>query len=154
MTGKVSADLELAGEIAAFYADPLGFVLFAYPWGEPGGPLADEEGPDEWQTEFLKDLGAELRKRGFDGVNAVEPIRMAVASGHGIGKSTLIAWVADWIMSTRPYARGTITANTVKQLETKTWAAVQKFDEGEAALLLIPVFVHVGYRSGFHLGVL
>ncbi len=49
----------------------------------------------------------------------------AVASGHGIGKSTLSAWLTLWIMSTRPRAKGTITANTGHQLATKTWAALQ-----------------------------
>ena len=55
------------------------------------------------------------------------PIRMATASGHGIGKSTLVAWIVDWLMSTRPHCQGTITANTYTQLETKTWAAIQKW---------------------------
>jgi len=52
---------------------------------------------------------------------------MATASGHGIGKSTLVAWIVDWIMSTRPHCHGTITANTYTQLETKTWAAIHKW---------------------------
>ena len=30
-------------------------------------------------------------------------------------------------MSTRPGAQGTVTANTHTQLETKTWAAIQKW---------------------------
>lgn len=127
LSAHAQAALELADQIAEFYADPYGFVLFAYPWGEEGTSLARETGPDEWQTEFLNDLGKEVRERGFDGITAVEPIKMAAASGHGIGKSTMMAWVANWIMSTRPFARGTVTANTAKQLETKTWAAIQKW---------------------------
>ena len=51
---------------------------------------------------------------------------MATASGHGIGKSTLVAWIVAWIvvwiMSTRPHCQGTVTANTFTQLQTKTWA--------------------------------
>lgn len=124
MSPKIDADLELANEIAKFYADPLGFVKFAYPWGEPG-PLAHSSGPDEWQTEFLRDLGEEVRRRKFDGRNAVAPIRMAVASGHGIGKSTIVSWIVNWIMSTRPLAVGTVTANTFPQLQSKTWAQIQ-----------------------------
>ena len=118
-------ELTLAEEIAQFYADPLGFVKFAYPWGEKPGHLAAESGPDEWQTAFLEDLGREVRERGFDGAMAVAAIRMATASGHGIGKSTIVAWLVDWIMSTRPFCQGTVTANTFIQLQTKTWAAVQ-----------------------------
>lgn len=115
---------QLADFVGEFYGDPLGFVLAAYPWGEPGTPLADYDGPDEWQREFLVWLGKEVRRRKFDGVTAVEPIRATVASGHGIGKSTLQAWLVDWITSTRPYCRGTVTANTNVQLDTKTWAAI------------------------------
>ncbi|HEY2605555.1 MAG TPA: terminase, partial [Paraburkholderia sp.] len=55
----------------------------------------------------------------------VSAIRMATASGHGIGKSTLVAWLVNWIMSTRPFSQGTVTANTFIQLQTKTWAAIQ-----------------------------
>lgn len=124
---RLTADQQLADQVAEFYADPLGFVQFAYPWGEPGTPLADCDGPDEWQSAFLLELGAAVQDRGFDGLRAVDPIREVVASGHGIGKSTLVAWVVDWIMSTRPDAQGTITANTVTQLKTKTWPAIQKW---------------------------
>src|SRR5262244_3754362 len=125
MMAAADIELSLADEIARYYADPLGFVRFAYPWMEKGTPLENEPGPDEWQTAFLEDVGREVRGRGFDGVNPVNPLRMATASGHGIGKSTLVAWLVDWVMSTRPYAQGTVTANTFIQLQTKTWAAVQ-----------------------------
>lgn len=114
---------ELADFVAQFYDDPLGYVLAVYPWGEEG-PLRDYDGPDTWQREFLTWLGEAVKARRFDGVNAVEPIRAAVSSGHGIGKSTLQAWLVDWITSTRPYCRGTVTANTSTQLDTKTWAAI------------------------------
>jgi hypothetical protein len=40
-------DLLLAEEISRFYADPLGFVRFAYPWGERG-TLEKYTGPDIW----------------------------------------------------------------------------------------------------------
>jgi hypothetical protein len=122
MTATV--DEQLADAVAEYYADPLGFVRFAYPWGEPGS-LVDATGPDEWQTAFLEQLGEEVRKRSFDGINAVDPIRMARTSGHGIGKSTIAAWITNWIMSTRPHSVGTVTANTITQLSTKTWAAIE-----------------------------
>lgn len=121
-----SPDDLLAAEVASYYADPLGFTLAMYPWGEPG-PLKDYPGPDAWQREFLTNVGKEVQRNGFDGIKAVGPIRRAVSSGHGIGKSTLAAWLVDWIMSTRPYSQGTVTANTYVQLETKTWAAVKRW---------------------------
>jgi len=118
---------ELVDFIAQFYSDPLGFVLAAYPWGEKGTALEKHTGPDEWQTQFLAHLGEEVRRRNFDGLNAVEPIREAASSGHGIGKSTMSAWLTDWILSTRPNSQGTITANKFTQLKTKTWAAIQRW---------------------------
>jgi hypothetical protein len=68
-----------------------------------------------------------VRANDFDGHTPVPPIRMATASGHGIGKSALVAWLVDWIMSTRPGAQGTVTAVTAPQLRTKTWAQIAKW---------------------------
>jgi hypothetical protein len=118
-----STDVALAEEVARYYDDPLGFVRFAYPWGEEG-PLQDEPGPDVNQIEFLSSLREEVKRRKFDGSSPVMPIRMAETSGHGTGKSAQGAWIADWILSTRPNSIGTITAGTFQQLEEKTWAAV------------------------------
>jgi hypothetical protein len=108
-------------ELAGTYSlDPLGFVLDC---------IEGTEALDTWQRQFLEDLGRAVRERNFDPYNPlpVEPIRMAVASGHGIGKSTLISYVFWWIMSTRPNAKGRVTANTYTQLETTTWAEIQKW---------------------------
>ena len=125
--------------MARFYSDPLGFVMYAYPWDtDPSLQLVKlaepwslaygcEYGPDAWACAFLDKLGQLVRERGFDGVHAVDPIRMAIASGHGIGKSALVAWIVDWIMSTRPNAQGTVTATTAPQLRTKTWAQIARW---------------------------
>lgn len=123
-SASLTASIALAEEVAQYYGDPLGFVLFAFPWGADGS-LRDYNGPDAWQRDYLEWLGQEVMARGFDGVTAVTPIRTAVSSGHGIGKSTLQAWLTVWIMSTRPNCKGTITANTAAQLDSKTWAAIQ-----------------------------
>lgn len=119
---------EALGDFCAeTYADPYAFVLGAYPWGEPGTVLADHDGPDAWQREFLEWLGAEVRARGFDSVAPVKPIRAGVSSGHGIGKGVMASWLVHWIMATRPHCKGTVTANTITQLQTKTWAAVRSW---------------------------
>jgi len=110
------AEADLVEKIAEFVDDPLGFVMFAYPWKERG-PLEQYDGPDVWQRELLEDIGREVRKRGFDGLNAVLPIRQAISSGHGIGKSTASAWITNWILSTRPSSQGTVTANTFPQVD-------------------------------------
>ena len=108
---------ELADFVAGFYADPLGFVLAAFPWGEKGGPLeAFPEGPDTWQREQLLGIAKQIL-----GDPEGYTIREATASGHGIGKSTEVAWIILWAMSTRPHLSGVVTANTSNQLSTKTW---------------------------------
>lgn len=118
-------DLMLADECSKYYADPYGWVLWAFDWGY--GELEGFDGPDEWQKETLIDIGEQVLERGFNGVNPVDPIREATASGHGIGKSALTAWLILWIMSTRPYAKGIVTANTSDQLRTKTWGELGKW---------------------------
>ena len=103
---------DLAHDLGAFFTDPLGFVLYAFAWGQ--GELAEHHGPDDWQRELLYDLGDNC-------ITAEEAIRLATVSGHGIGKSALVAWVILWAMSTRPHLAGVVTANTASQLEDKTW---------------------------------
>lgn len=125
MTTEIHPDLQLAEAVAEYYDDPLGFVLFAYPWGE--GQLEGQDGPDDNQREFLTSLGEEVRKRKFNGSDPVMPILMAATSGHGTGKSVQGAWIADWILSTRPHSIGTVTAGTFTQLETRTWAAIRSW---------------------------
>ena len=94
MTAPLSAPAEadLVERVAEFVDDPLGFVMFAYPWKEKG-PLEQYDGPDVWQRELLEDIGREVRSRGFDGLNAVLPIRQAISSGHGIGKRVLVQFL-------------------------------------------------------------
>jgi len=129
----------LAEDMGRFYADPLGFVMYAYEWGtdpalqvvklaEPWNLIyGSEYGPDAWACEVLDEIGQLVRERNFDGTHAVDAIREAIASGHGIGKSALVAWLVDWIMSTRPHAKGVVTANTAEQLASKTWAEIAKW---------------------------
>lgn len=114
--------------VASCHYDPLRFVTLAYPWGEKG-PLEKYPGPDTWQTEFLLEWGEEIRKRNFNGIDPVMPIQMTRSSGHGIGKGVMSAFICDFLMSTRKHCHGSVTANTYSQLETKTWAAIQKWTE-------------------------
>lgn len=116
--------IEIAEELATFTNDPLGHVLFSYPWGEPGSELEDfPDGPDVWQREFLTYIGDQLKA----GVAWQKAVQTAVASGHGVGKSTLVAWLILWAASTFEDTKGTVTANTETQLKTKTWAELGKW---------------------------
>ena len=54
-------------------------------------------------------------------------MRLAVASGHGVGKSALVSWIILWALSTMHDTRGVVSANTESQLRTKTWPELAKW---------------------------
>jgi hypothetical protein len=109
---------ELQIDMGHFSKDPLGFVLYSFPWGT--GELEKFKGPDTWQIEILEDLGKGV-------ISMEQAIRLATASGHGIGKSALVSWIILWGMSTFEDCRGLVTANTETQLKSKTWAELAKW---------------------------
>lgn len=114
-------DMMLAEDIADFTHDPLGYAVYAFPFGE--GVLDDAPGPREWQCDVMEDIRAHLS----DPTTRHTPLRIAVASGHGIGKSALIAMLVDWASDTCEDTRIVLTANTESQLRTKTWPEVLKW---------------------------
>ena len=117
-------EAELIDAVAAFEHDPLGFVIFAFPWGKKGGPLEGVGGPRRWQRRALERLGNSLRKnKGCEN----QIIREAFASGHGIGKSAFMAMIIMWAMSTKEDTRVILTAGTDAQLKTKTWPEMNKW---------------------------
>jgi hypothetical protein len=122
MATQALSRLTLEDAAALFVADPLGMVLFEYPWGEPGTALEAFEGPDRWQVEVLERLRAALHDPTQQGA-----IRFGIGSGHGIGKGTLMAWLIRWFITTRPHPQIVITANTATQLTTKTWRELAKW---------------------------
>lgn len=115
---------ELAEIISGFEYDPVGFVMYAYPWGVPGGPLERVTGPRAWQLEALERIGRQFRAKRD---NPSRVINEACTSGHGIGKSALLGMVTGWGMSTKEDTRGIITAGTEGQLKTKTWPEISKW---------------------------
>lgn len=112
--------VQYAGWLSTFFDNPLEWVYACYPWQEAGTMLANETGPDKWQRDFLNEIGAQVR-----GQEAI--IRMGASSGHGSGKSALVAWLIHWFESTRHNAQMVVTANTATQLKTKTWRELAKW---------------------------
>ncbi|MDB5706410.1 MAG: terminase [Sphingomonas bacterium] len=107
--------------VARFVHDPLGHALFAYRWGE--GLLSGVSGPRAWQREVMETIGAHLS----DPATRHMPCRIARASGHGIGKSALIAMLIKWGLDTGIDTRIVTTANTETQLLTKTAPEIAKW---------------------------
>lgn len=119
---------EMLNELMQYEHDPLGWVKYAFPWGEAGGELEKYPGPDAWQTEVLQHITDQLKAGRITPTEAVGiVIRIAIAAGNGPGKSALVAWIILWGMTTAPDTRGVVTANTDTQLRTKTWAELAKW---------------------------
>ncbi len=115
----------IVNEIAKYRADPLGFVNFAFPWGVPGTPLEQWYGPQLWQANILRQIGAAMANPDKN----ARKIRIAIASGKGIGKSALLSMLFWWGMCTLPYTRQRVTAGTFDQLSDTTWPEIMKWGQ-------------------------
>lgn len=100
--------------------------MFVFAWSEPG-PLRDETGPDDWQTQVLRGIEAALAAGKTVDRAVRDAIRIAVRSGHGVGKTALVAWIILWFISCRSHPQIVVTANTKQQLEGKTWRELAKW---------------------------
>lgn len=108
--------------VALSMNDPNRYAISMYPWGI--GALEGSSGPRTWQAnvnKIIKDHFADPVKRS-------QPCRIAIASGHGIGKSSQVAMVTDWGLK-MPDTKIVVTASTDKQLKTKTWPEIEKWQK-------------------------
>lgn len=69
--------------------------------------------PETWQAGALRAI--------------VEHDRVAIRSGHGVGKSSLFAWVILWWLCTRYPAKVACTAPTAHQLSDVLWGELAKW---------------------------
>jgi len=111
-------ELNLINDMDSMSKDPCEWVFYAFEWGK--GELSGFDGPDSWQKELLCAIRDGL-------LTPNEAIRLATASGNGVGKSALVSWIILWSLSTFEDTRGIVTANTENQLRTKTWAELAKW---------------------------
>lgn len=114
-------DAELIDLAAQHSLDPQAWVNVAYDWGH--GELAGFDGPRQWQSDVFGDIRDHLNNP----VTRFQPLMIAVASGHGIGKSAGIGMISNWALSTCEDCKVVITANTENQLRTKTSPEVGKW---------------------------
>lgn len=123
MTAKRKADPneEILALAVDCQHDPETWANLAWDWGV--GELKEIDGPREWQRE----INAVIRDHLSDPETRFQPLQIAVASGHGIGKSAQMGMIANWAMSTCDDCRIIITANTDTQLRTKTAPEVGKW---------------------------
>lgn len=93
--------------------DPLLFAESAWAWDEDA--LADRD-IRVWQSVCLDDISQKL----MNPTTRHAVVKLAVASGHGIGKSALTGILVTWGLACFRNPRIMITANTESQLLTKT----------------------------------
>jgi hypothetical protein len=101
--------------------DPVKWSKAAWDWGH--GQLEDYEGPRDWQN----DINEVIRDHLANPETRHQPLRISVASGHGIGKSAEMGMLSNWAMSCWDDARIVTTANTEGQLRTKTAPEIGKW---------------------------
>src|SRR5262245_38965964 len=87
-------------------------VLGVLPVGAPN-PMGDPQ-LEAWQHEALVALSKGER-------------RLSVRAGHGVGKTTLEAWIVLWFMCTRYPFKVPITANSQDQLRDVVWPEIRKW---------------------------
>ena len=105
--------------------NPLAFVLYTFPWGQPGTPLEHFSGPRKWQREVLQSIAEHIKQN--KGKVDFDTLRHAVSSGRGIGKSALVSWIVIWMLSTRIGSTTIVSANSESQLRSVTWAEITKW---------------------------
>ena len=118
--GLAPEELELANDIGSYSLDPVGLVKYVFPWESDA---LKTPGPRAWQSDILGKIKDHLG----DPETRFQPLQIAVASGHGIGKSALIAMIMEWAQSTCEDCKIIATAGTGTQLATKTVPEVQKW---------------------------
>lgn len=112
------AVIELAAECSK---DPQKWALAAWDWDN--GQLKGKPGPRRWQQE-INEL---IRDHLSNPETRFQPLKISVASGHGIGKSAQVGMLTNWALSTCEDCKVMITANTADQLRTKTSPEIGKW---------------------------
>lgn len=70
--------------------------------------------PEPWQQQVLEDIEAGHK-------------RISIRAGHGVGKTTLEAWLIWWFLICRRPCKIPVTANSQDQLRDVVWAELAKW---------------------------
>lgn len=117
-----------AQKVERWAASPFDFVLECLfnltedkwrPWvpGTPRPPVAPN-GPELWQGQFLKDVA----RAKIEGKR-----RFTVRAGHGVGKTTVEAWLILWFVLFHRDLKVPVTANSQDQLRDVVWAEIARW---------------------------
>src|SRR6516225_2552880 len=107
---------EIADQLVACRANPGLFVETMFDWQ---APELKSKSPEKWQRAVLQAIR--------DGLPLGKAVRIACASGHGVGKTCLTSWICLWAISTCTDTRGILTASNEAQLATRNRAELRKW---------------------------
>jgi hypothetical protein len=116
LTPRVDEADSIAEELAACRGDPERFVDTMFDWDSPE---LRGKAPEAWQREVLRAIK--------EGLPLHRAVRIACASGHGVGKTALTSWIILWAMATCGDCRGILTASNEAQLATRSRAELRKW---------------------------
>ena len=125
----------LALELHKTWAWDIGaFAESVIPWGDPDTPYGDWVRPYSWCVAVFRDFNDMLRERHAaapdDRKGALGQIGVLMSSGVGTSKSSFMLPVfIAWILATRSYSRGGVTAPTDHMLQTRLWVHVKALFE-------------------------
>lgn len=127
--GPSNQEQELITKILSFRDDPLGYVMFAFPWMKKGTPLEKFSGPRTWQKEEFRKIRKHLQQNNALSLMGIppSPVYIAISSGRGPGKSAFLSMLDMWVMSCWIGATCIKTANTEPQLRSRTMAELGKW---------------------------
>jgi hypothetical protein len=109
--------------------NPYNWVMFTFPWGKPGTRLEHVKGPHSWQKDEMLRIAEHIRKSKAVVASGKKPeiYQSATASGRGVGKSALTAWLNLWMMSCNLGSTSIALANSETQLKSRTFGEVGKW---------------------------
>lgn len=109
--------------------DVLRWVLYVWPWGQPGTPLADIKRPRKWQCDDFDEMSQHIKdNKGRIALGMIpDMFQKATVSGRGPGKSASIGMITHWFRSTRLGSTTIVTANGEPQLKSRTWPEIGKW---------------------------
>lgn len=128
-SGPVGNESDLIVQLLSYKYDPLGFSMFAFPWGQKNTPLEKLAAPRVWQMDEFKRVSDHLMldiEKARIGLPP-SPLYLAISSGRGVGKSAYLAMLNYWMISCWIGATGIVTANTETQLRSRTMAELGKW---------------------------
>jgi hypothetical protein len=81
--------------------------------------------PERWQQQVLETIGNQLQENAR--LDRWKAVQVAISSGNGVGKSSLLSWLILWAVTTFEDCLGVATCGTEGQLRTRLWSELSRW---------------------------